>query len=430
MEGRRASQRPEPGSTVPGSGISEGAGAAVNVLVVNCGSSSIKYSLFAMGEGGSAEVMASGIVERIGEAGSRIRHEAAGATEVRDVEAPDHQAAFALAVEALTRGPGAVIAELARIDAVGHRCIHGADRFAESVLIDEACLAAIEACVPLAPLHNPPNLVGIRAARAAMPGVPHVGVFDTAFHQTIPPHAFLYAVPYDLYTAHGVRRYGFHGTSHRYVSEVAAEMLGRAPAEVNLITAHLGNGCSMTAVRGGASVDTSLGMTPLEGLVMGTRCGDIDPAVVLHLIRTLGMDADEVDDLLNRRSGLLGLSGISNDMREVVRAAEGGDDRAHLAIEVFCYRLKKYIGAYTAVLGRVDALVFTGGIGENDADLRRRACDGLERLGYVLDADRNAAEACGPRDVAAPESPARLFVIPTDEQAMIARDTARVARAL
>jgi len=402
----------------------------VNVLVVNCGSSSIKYSLFAMGEGGSGDVLASGIVERIGDAGSRIRHEAADASDVRDVEAPDHEAAFALVVEALTGGPGAVISGLDRIDAVGHRCIHGAERFAESTLINAEVIAAIEACVPLAPLHNPPNLVGIRAAMAAMPDVPHVGVFDTAFHQTIPPHAFLYALPYDLYTEHGIRRYGFHGTSHRYVSGVAAGMLGRPPAEVNLITAHLGNGCSIAAVRGGVSVDTSLGMTPLEGLVMGTRSGDIDPAIILHLMRTLGMDTDQVDDLLNRRSGLLGLSGVSNDMREVIRAADEGNDRAHLAIEVFCYRLKKYIGAYTAVLGRVDALVFTGGIGENDAAARRRTCDGLAPLGYVLDADRNAADSRGARDVAAPESPIRILVIPTDEEATIARDTARIARGM
>ncbi|HUU91704.1 MAG TPA: acetate kinase [Phycisphaerae bacterium] len=402
----------------------------MNVLVVNCGSSSIKYSLFAMSEGGSGDVLASGIVERIGEAGSRIRHETADASDVRDVEAPDHEAAFALVVEALTGGPHAVIPSLDRIDAVGHRCVHGAERFAESTRIDADVIAAIEACVPLAPLHNPPNLTGIRAAMAVMPDVPHVGVFDTAFHQTIPPHAFLYAVPYDLYTEHGIRRYGFHGTSHRYVSEVAAGMLGRPPDEVNLITAHLGNGCSIAAVRGGASVDTSLGMTPLEGLVMGTRSGDIDPAIIFHLMRTLGMDTDQVDDLLNRRSGLLGLSGVSNDMREVIRAAEGGNDRAHLAIEVFCYRLKKYIGAYTAVLGRVDALVFTGGIGENDAAARRRACDGLGLLGYVLDADRNAADSHGPRDVAAPESPIRILVIPTDEEALIARDTARIARGM
>ena len=401
----------------------------MNVLVVNCGSSSIKYSLFRMAGGESGEALASGLVEKIGEAASRIHHTARGARATRDVHAPDHQAAFGLMVQALTQGPAAVISGPADIDAVGHRCVHGGERFAESTRIDDQVLAAIEACVPLAPLHNPPNLTGIRAAMALMPGVPHVAVFDTAFHQTMEPHAFLYAIPYDLYVRHRIRRYGFHGTSHRYVTEAATRMLGRAPAETNLITAHLGNGCSVTAVRGGRSVDTSLGLTPLEGLVMGTRSGDVDPAIVFHLIRTLGMTVDEVDNLLNRQSGLLGVSGVSNDMREVTRAAADGNARADLAIRIFCYRLKKYVGAYTAVLGRVDALVFTGGIGENAAHVRRRTCEGLEPLGYVLDGTRNDSEDTGPRDVAAPGSRVRILVIPTDEEAMIARDTARVAAA-
>jgi acetate kinase len=399
----------------------------VNVLVINCGSSSIKYSLFRMADGRGGERIASGLVERIGEPASRIRHETAGRKDVRNVEAPDHRAAFALVIEELTRRPGAAIRSLSDIDAVGHRVVHAAERFAASVRIDRKVLEALEACVPLAPLHNPPNLVGVRAAMDLMPDVPHVGVFDTAFHQTLEPHAFLYAIPYELYEKHSIRRYGFHGTSHRYVAEVAAEMLGRAANEVNLITAHLGNGCSVTAVRGGRSADTSMGLTPLEGLVMGTRSGDIDPAIVFHLARTLGMDVDRIDTMLNRESGLAGLSGVSNDMREILEAARGGNRRAALAIEIFCYRLKKYVGAYTAALGRVDALVFTGGIGENSADVRARTCDGLEGLGYRLDAERNEAEAKGPRDLAAPDSQNRIFVIPTDEEAMIARDTARIA---
>jgi len=398
----------------------------VNVLVVNCGSSSIKYSLYRMGEDGAADVLASGGVEKIGEAGSRLQHQAAGRTDARDVAAPDHEAAFALMIRALAEVPGAVISGPADIDAVGHRVVHGAEGFTGSRRIDDDVLAALEACVPLAPLHNPPNLTGIRAARRLMPGVPHVGVFDTAFHQTLEPHAFLYAIPYDLYAEHRIRRYGFHGTSHRYVAEAAAARLGRPPAEANLITAHLGNGCSVTAVRGGKSVDTSMGLTPLEGLVMGTRSGDVDAAVVFHLIRALGMAADEVDALLNRRSGLLGVSGVSNDMRDVARAAAEGHARADLAIRLFCYRLKKYIGAYTAVLGRVDALVFTGGIGENAALIRERTCEGLEPLGYVLDQAKNAAGR-GPRDLATPDSPKRILVIPTDEELMIARDTARLA---
>jgi len=399
----------------------------VNVLVVNCGSSSIKYSLFAMVDGAKAEVLASGLIERIGEEAGGLRHEAGGRARRRDVRAPDHEAAFGLMVQALTEGDGAAIAGPHEIDAVGHRVVHGGERFAESTRLDDAVIAAIEACADLAPLHNPPNLTGIRAAMRLMPDVPHVAVFDTSFHQTLEPHAFLYALPYELYAEHRIRRYGFHGTSHRYVAGEAARLLGRPPAEVNLITLHLGNGCSAAAVREGKSVDTSLGMTPLEGLVMGTRSGDVDPAILFHLVRSLGMDVDEVDDLLNRRSGLLGVSGVSNDMREVLRAAAEGNARAELALAIFCYRLKKYIGAYTAILGRVDALVFTGGIGENAAPVRWRTCDGLAPLGYVLDRARNEADSRGARDVAADASPARILVVPTDEEAMIARDTARIA---
>ena len=399
----------------------------MNALVVNCGSSSIKYTLFEIAEGGEPRALASGLVERIGEETSGLRHEAGGGEQTREVAVPDHEAAFGLMVEALTEGPCAAVASPADIGAVGHRVVHGGERFAASTRIDDDVIEAIEACAALAPLHNPPNLTGIRAAMRLMPGVPHVAVFDTAFHQTLEPQAYLYALPYELYREHGVRRYGFHGTSHRYVALRAAEMLGKPHDGVNLITAHLGNGCSVAAVRGGKCVDTSMGLTPLEGLVMGTRSGDVDPAVIVHLIRALGMSAGEVDDVLNRRSGLVGVSGVSNDMREVMRAAEAGHERADLAIAIFCRRLRKYIGAYTAVLGRVDALVFTGGIGENAAPIRRRTCEGLARLGYVLDDGANAAKADGPRDVAAEDSPSRILVIPTDEEVMIARDTARLA---
>ncbi len=415
----------------------------MNVLVVNCGSSSIKYSLYRMADGADdGRLVATGQVERIGEDESRAVCEAGGDRRERAVEAPDHRAGFAAVVECLTgrggpaegaggdRAAGPVLEDLSRIDAVGHRVVHGAERFTESCPIDEDVLSAIEACVPLAPLHNPPNLVGIRAATERMPDVPHVAVFDTAFHQTIPPEAYLYALPYDLYAEHGVRRYGFHGTSHRYVSLEAAKRLGKPPDEANLITAHLGNGCSITAVREGRSVDTSMGLTPLEGLVMGTRSGDVDPAIVFHLARTLDMDVDAIDRMLNRESGLLGVSGVSNDMREVLAAAAEGQERAELAVAIFCRRLRKYVGAYTAVLGRVDALVFTGGIGENASAIRDRTCRGLEPLGYVLDVDRNAAREDGPRDLAAEGSARRIFVVPTDEEAMIARDTARIARGL
>ena len=399
----------------------------MNVLVVNCGSSSIKYSLLRMHNHESGEVLASGLVEKIGNPPSRLKHKAGDKSDSRDVPAPDHRAAFAVMMQALAEGPAAVIAGPAQIQAVGHRVVHGAERFTGSVRVDADVIKALEDFSTLAPLHNPPNLVGIREAMHLMPGATHVAVFDTAFHQTLPPHAYLYALPYDLYAQHRIRRYGFHGTSHRYVTEATAHLLGRPLAETNVITAHLGNGCSMAAVAGGKSVDTSMGMTPLEGLVMGTRSGDVDPGLVLHLIRSLGKTFDQIDGLLNRQSGLLGISGVSNDMREVVDAAAAGNARADLAVEIFCYRIKKYIGAYTAVLGRVDALVFTGGIGENAAGIRERACRGLEGIGYVLDALRNSAAARGPRDVSADGSPHRILVIPTDEEMMIARDTARIA---
>jgi acetate kinase len=399
----------------------------VNVLVVNCGSSSVKYSLFRMETHEGGKELASGLVERIGEAVSRLTHKVGDTKETREVHAPDHEAAFALVIRELTEGAGAVISGLKEIDAVGHRVVHGAEQFTESQRIDDAVIHAIEACVPLAPLHNPPNLTGIRAAMALMPEVPHVAVFDTAFHQTMEPQAFTYAIPFELYTKHRIRRYGFHGTSHRYVSQVAARMMDRPLNLTNLVTCHLGNGCSVTAVRGGLSVDTSMGLTPLEGLVMGTRSGDIDPALMFHLHRMHGMTVDQIDALLNRKSGLLGVSGVSNDMREVTRATREGNPRARLAIDIFCYRLRKYIGAYTAVLNRVDALVFTGGVGENAAHVRRQTCEGLEGLGYVMDVAHNAAGERGPRDLATVGSPKRILVIPTDEEVMIARDTALIA---
>ena len=399
----------------------------MNVLVINCGSSSVKYSLFRMADGAGGETLASGLVEKIGEAKSRIHHTVAGRKESRDAPAPDHRSAFDLMIRELAEGPRAVLAGPADIHAVGHRVVHGGERFTESVRITDEVLTAIEANATLAPLHNPPNLVGIRAAMDLLPGVPHVAVFDTAFHQTLPPRAFLYAIPYGLYEQHDIRRYGFHGTSHRYVAETAADLLRKPLAEANLITCHLGNGCSVAAVRGGKSIETSMGLTPLEGLVMGTRSGDVDPAVVFHLVRALGMTVEEVDRVLNRESGLAGLSGVSNDMREVLHAARAGNRRAELAIEIFCYRLRKYIGAYTAVLGRVDALVFTAGIGENAPAIRERSCAGLEALGYRLDAVKNEARGPGARDVAARDSEKRIFIIPTDEEAMIARDTARLA---
>ena len=395
------------------------------ILVINCGSSSIKYQVF---DAEADECIAQGLLERVGTDESSLAHRSNGAETRIDEPTADHEAGLALIAKTLTDPAIGCVRDLAEIAAVGHRVVHGAEEFVESTVIDDDVIAAIERCASLAPLHNPPNLMGIRGAMRIFPHAVNVAVFDTAFHGTIPRHAYLYALPYELYTKHGIRRYGFHGTSHRYVSARAAEFLGREPADVNLITLHLGNGCSAAAVRGGKSVDTSMGLTPLEGLVMGTRSGDIDPAIVFHLADTLAVKLDDINDMLNKKSGLLGVSGVSNDMRDVTAAAEGGDERAALALEIFAYRARKYVGAYMAVLGEVDALVFTGGIGENDAEMRERIVRGLDHLGVVLDRKANAAAERGERDVADPSARVRILVIPTDEELLIAHDTETLAR--
>lgn len=391
----------------------------LKVLVINCGSSSIKYEIFEMP---ACTSLAGGLLERIGEPMARLVHRAGARTVEVERTVPTHREGLALVISALTEGEAAVIAGVSEIGAVGHRVVHGAEDFVASCLITDEVVQHIEACQDLAPLHNPPNLLGIRTAQALMPDTPQVAVFDTAFHQTMPRRAYVYALPYELYERDRIRRYGFHGTSHRYVTMRAAEVLGKPLAETNLITCHLGNGCSVTAVRDGKSVDSSLGMTPLEGLVMGTRSGDLDAGVVLHLLDAKGMSPAEVNTLLNKKSGLLGVSGVSNDMRAVKAAADGGNARAQLAIDLFCYRLKKYIGAYVAALGRVDAVVFTGGIGENAAFIREQTCAGLEALGVVLDAAANGCVAGDAVDVAAARSAVRILVIKTDEEALIARD--------
>ncbi|MFP4056650.1 MAG: acetate/propionate family kinase [Candidatus Brocadiia bacterium] len=395
----------------------------MNILVFNCGSSSIKYQLFDMP---AERLRARGIVERIGEQGTTASHTAGGDTRRREVDVPDHEAGIAHIRDALMDPQGGVVGSPDAIDAVGHRVVHGGERFVESTLITEAVIEAVEDFARLAPLHNPPNLVGIRGAAKAFPGRPQVAVFDTAFHQTMPRHAFIYALPYELYAQDGIRRYGFHGTSHRFVAARAAQLLDLPPDQLRAITCHLGNGCSMTAVAGGKSVDTSLGFTPLEGLVMGTRSGDIDPAIVFYLARNKGYSLDQLDELLNKRSGLLGLSGISNDVRTLLDAAEG-NERARLALDVFCYRVRKYLGAYLAVLGSAHAVVFTGGIGENAASLRRQMVAGLEGLGIQLDAEANEGAMGEEAEISAPGSPIRLLVVPTNEELMIARDTFAIA---
>ncbi len=390
----------------------------MNILVVNCGSSSIKYQFYEMPE---KRVLAKGHIERIGEQGSALEHDFGQGPQRSEQAIADHEIGMQLILGGLTSETGP-LNDIREVAAVGHRVVHGGEAFTGSVLIDEDVLNSIEQCADLAPLHNPANLTGIRAAIRALPDAPQVACFDTAFHATLPQVAYLYALPYESYTRHRIRRYGFHGTSHRYVAARAAKMLGKPQQELNAITCHLGNGCSMTAVRAGRSIDTSMGLTPLEGLIMGTRCGDIDPAVLLYLADK-GYDLAALNTLCNKQSGLLGVSGVSNDYRTLRRHADEGHQQAQLAIDMFCYRIKKYLGAYTAVLGRVDAVVFTGGIGENAADARMQVCEGLAALGIELDAQRNHDLAGVEGAISAEGSRVQVLVIPTDEEGVIAEDT-------
>jgi acetate kinase len=388
------------------------------VLVLNSGSSSVKYQLIDMRGG---ERLAVGLVERIGEETSRLKHTPAGSGGREWSGAvPDHEAALkAVAAELAKDGLGLDSPELA---AIGHRVVHGGLKFTEPTVVDDAVLAEIERLVPVAPLHNPANLTGIRTAQALRPDLPQVAVFDTAFHTTMPESAARYAIDVETADAHRVRRYGFHGTSHAYVSRETARLLGRAPEDVNVIVLHLGNGASASAVRGGRCVDTSMGLTPLEGLVMGTRSGDMDPAVIFHLMRVGGMSADEIDTLLNKRSGLIGLCG-DNDMREIRRRVDAGDERAQLAFDLYIHRLKKYIGAYYAVLGRVDAVAFTAGVGENSAPVREAAVAGLEGLGLAVDGELNAVRGDEARLISPAGARVAVAVVPTDEEMEIATQT-------
>ncbi len=393
---------------------------ASRVLVLNSGSSSVKYQLLDMRDNSR---LAAGLVERIGERTSRLKHTplAAGG-EAREWSGPiaDHDAALKAVAEELAKdGLGLDSPELA---AIGHRVVHGGQTFTRPTVIDDAVLAEIERLIPVAPLHNPANLTGIRTARALRPDLPQVAVFDTAFHTTMPESAARYAIDVETADAHRIRRYGFHGTSHAYVSRATAELLGKAPEEVNVIVLHLGNGASASAVRGGVCVDTSMGLTPLEGLVMGTRSGDTDPAVIFHLARVGNMSIDEIDTLLNKKSGLIGLCG-DNDMREIRRRIDEGDARAELAFDIYIHRLKKYIGAYCAVLGRVDAVAFTAGVGENSAEVRAAAVAGLETLGLAVDDALNAVRGDEPRLISPPDARVAVAVVPTDEELEIATQT-------
>ena len=391
----------------------------MKVLVLNCGSSSIKYQLYEMP---AEDVVAKGLIQRIGSDESEAILQKDGKKWSMPWPIHDHQAGITVMVRMLTDPEKGVLSSMAEIKACGHRVVHGGERFTGSVLVDKELEKAIEEFFELAPLHNPPNLTGIREAKNVLGNIPQVACFDTAFHQTIPPVAYLYGLPYDMYEEHKVRRYGFHGTSHRYVARRAARLMDRGKYDADLITCHLGNGCSIAAVKGGRSVDTSMGLTPLEGLVMGTRTGDLDPALVFYLIRR-GYTVEDLDRIFNKESGMLGISGISNDMRDLEEKAEEGNARARLARDIFAYRIRKYIGSYMAVLNGCDGIVFTGGIGENDWLMRKQALCEMDQLGIQLDERKNQETVGQEGAVHAQDSRVRVFVIPTNEEAAIARDT-------
>jgi acetate kinase len=396
----------------------------VNILILNCGSSSIKYQFI---ETQTRIIQAKGSVERIGMKGAILRHERHDGNSVKITgEIVDHQAGVEYILSILLSPNHGVIEDRSEIEAVGHRVVHGGERFTESVLIDEEVVQGIEDCIDLAPLHNPPNLKGIKACRRLLPGVPMVGVFDTAFHHTLPDYAYLYGLPYVLYKRHGVRRYGFHGSSHLYVSQRVAVLLGKTIDQLRIVTCHLGNGASMAAVKYGESVDTTMGFTPVEGLLMGTRCGDIDPAAVLHVMGTEELSLGDANAMLNKHSGLYGISGISSDMREIIEEVEAGNRRAKQAFDIYCYRIKKYIGAYAAAMGGLDAVLFTGGIGENSPLVRSQCLTGLEFLGIELDAGLNARESSSERALHTENSKVAITVIPTNEELVIAMDTERI----
>ena len=398
----------------------------MKILVLNCGSSSLKYQLIDMS---NEEALCVGLVERIGIEGSILKQEKDGVEGKLVVEQPmkNHQDAIKLVLDALVDSTYGGVKEMSEIEAVGHRVVHGGEKFASSVVITDEVKAAIEECVELAPLHNPANIMGIEACEAILPGVPMVAVFDTAFHQTMPKASYLYGLPHELYTKYGVRRYGFHGTSHKYVSQRAAEMLGKNIEDTKIVTCHLGNGASIAAINGGKCVDTSMGFTPLEGLIMGTRCGDIDAAILPFLMEKEGLDAKGLSDLMNKKSGVYGMTGISSDFRDIEGAAANGDEKAQVALDAYAQRVKKYIGAYAAEMNGVDAVVFTAGVGENGIDMRKAIASNMEFLGMNFDEEANKVRG-KETVISTADSKVKILLIPTNEELMIARDTVALVK--
>ncbi len=398
----------------------------MNILVINCGSSSLKYQFI---NSESEEVLAKGLCERIGIDGSCITHQPKGGEKVKtEIAMPTHTQAVAAVIEKLTDEKVGVVKSLAEIDAVGHRIVHGGEKFASSVVIDEEVMKAIEDCNDLAPLHNPANLIGINSCREIMPDVPMVAVFDTAFHQTMPKKAYLYGLPYEYYEKYKVRRYGFHGTSHDFVSNRVAEIMGRKREDLKIIVCHLGNGASVSAVKNGKCVDTSMGLTPLEGLIMGTRSGDIDPAIVSFLADKEGKTADEIINICNKKSGVLGLSGgVSSDFRDLAQAAADGNEKADIALKTWAYHVAKYVGAYAAAMNGVDVIAFTAGVGENNVDARAEVCSYLGYLGVTINAEANKKRG-EEVEISTSDSTTKVYVVPTDEELAIARETARLVK--
>lgn len=395
----------------------------MNVLVINCGSSSLKYQFIDMS---NENVLAKGLVERIGIEGSVLKHQTCDKDKVT-IEQPmkDHKIALQLVLDAMLNSEYGAIKDLSEIAAVGHRVVHGGEAFAHSVLIDQDVIKALEDCIELAPLHNPPNLIGINACMEILPEVPMVGVFDTAFHQTMPKSSYLYGLPYEYYEKYKVRRYGFHGTSHKYVAEKTAEVLGKNLEDINIITCHLGNGASVTAIEKGKSIDTSMGFTPLEGLIMGTRCGDIDPAIVTYLMEKENLSASQMNDVMNKKSGVLGMSMVSSDFRDIEKEADASNEHAQIALETYYKRVKKYIGAYMAEMGSVDAIVFTAGLGENSAQAREEICSNMQQLGIEIDLDANNVRG-EEKIISTSSSKITVLTIPTNEELMIGRDTLEI----